>query len=66
MMGRLECIDDDDFFRGNLKRTMTARVISEKCTVFSATKEIMQRILQMNPDIKKYITSRWESKRDFL
>ena len=38
-MGSNECLDDEDYFRGKLVRTFSAKVITDKCTIFVIKRE---------------------------
>ena len=51
-MGANECLDDGDYFTGKLERTFSAKVITDKCTIFVINKDILNYFMSYEDSIK--------------
>ena len=38
-MGTNQCLDDEDYFTGKLERTFSAKVITDRCSIFVIKRE---------------------------
>ena len=51
-MGGNQCLDDEDYFTGKLERTFSAKVITDKCTIFVINKDILNYFMSYEDSIK--------------